>query len=148
MGVLDVLRTWMIAEGLDVDGSADGSVLEVRLPETADRKLRVVAIPDDPFLHFSMVARARVPRARWAALYPLLSDANARLSAGAWVLDPDTERLLYRLSIPYAGASYDAAALRAVLGQVASTVRSMEAGFRGVQSDEILAAWLAETDPA
>ena len=118
------------------------------IPETADRRLRVVALPGRPFLHVSMVARARVPRARWAALYPLLSDVNAQMAVGAWVLDPVTGALLYRLAIPAAGASYAPEALRAVLGQVAGTVRTMESAFRRLDHDDVMTAWLAEPDEA
>jgi hypothetical protein len=140
------LRGWLLEEGLEIEEAADGDVIEVTIPETADRKLRVIARDGDPFLHFSMVARTKVPRARWTALYPLLSDVNTQTIVGAWVLDPPTEQIVFRLSIPSAGASYDGRALRAVLAHVAATVSQFESSFRAAQDDGILAAWRDEPD--
>ena len=147
-GVSNWLYDWLVEEGLEVVMSSDGITLDVHIPESDDRHLRVIVEPDSEFLVFGMTAKARVPRERWSALYPLLSQANAEIVAGAWVLDPDREMLAYRFALPGRGAVYETTTLRKVLSHVARTVGSMEAAFRGVAMDDVLAAWMAEDDGA
>jgi len=145
-GVSRWLYDWLVEEGLDVTMTADGSVIDLLIPESDDRHIRILVDPDSTFLVFGMTARAKVPRKRWTALYPLLSQANAEIVAGAWVLDPDRETLAYRFALPGRGAVYEQDTLRAILSHVARTVGSMEAAFRGVAVDDVLAHWMAEEE--
>ena len=143
-GVSAWIEDFLVNEGLDVAVSPDGTTLELVIPETADRRMRVAVLPDSEFIVFGMTARASVPRERWSALYPLLSQANSEIPAGAWVLDPDTEKLVYRMALPGRGAVYEGPTLRRVLAHVARTVGTMEAAFRGVQVDDVLSSWMSE----
>ncbi|MFK7929140.1 MAG: hypothetical protein AB8H79_13185 [Myxococcota bacterium] len=140
------LFSWLLSEGLAADRSDDGVVMQVTIPDTDGRTLRLVEVEDAQVLAVSMVAKARVPRTRWTALYPMLSNVNSSLAMGAWVLDPDREMLVFRLGIPATGVAYEASALRAVLSYVASTVGALEASFLGATEDDVLAAWMAEDE--
>jgi hypothetical protein len=151
----DPLRAWLDAEGLRVDATDDGAVLDVHLPDPPGRTLRIVHLAGSGLWMVAMTAAPEIPVARWSALYPLLAEANAELAMGAWLLDTRTSRLLFRVGLPAEGASYDAACLRALLGHVVATVGTMERAFEaahreaGASSalDALLAAW-AEEEPA
>lgn len=140
------LLEWLDAEGLSADSTDDGAVIEVTIPESGDRTLRLVEVPEARLLAISMAASRRVPRARWTALYPLLSEVNASIAMGAWVLDPDRETLLFRLGIPTVGAAYEADALRSVMSYVVGTVGTMESAFAGTTEDDVLASWMDESE--
>lgn len=138
------IQRWLESEGFDVNVALDGEVVEVVIPHTDDRRLRIIVMGDSDFIVFSMVTKATVPRKRWTALYPLLSQANAEIVFGAWVLDPDTETIVFRASVPGRGAIYEPDCLRAILAHVARTVGTMESQFRGTTEDDVLSSWLAE----
>jgi hypothetical protein len=140
------LRAWLADEGLQFESTQDGLALDVRIPESGGRTMRIALLPHVRHLVFSMAATRRAKRKGWSALYPLLSDANASVSLGAWVLDPLREALVFRVGLPAVGAVYDVDALKAVMSYVASTVGAWEASFRGAAEDGVLAAWAAETE--
>ncbi len=141
------LQRWLTAEGFTIEATADGDVIELLVPKTDDRKMRIV-IMDSEFIVFSMVSSARVDRKRWHALYPLLSNANSEIVMGAWVLDPDTGLIVFRATIPARGAVYEPDCLKAIMAHVALTVGTMEANFRGTTNDDVLNAWLTEPTTA
>jgi hypothetical protein len=145
-GVSQWFHDWLDEEGMDVVMSDDGATVDIRIPQSDDRHIRVVVEPMSEFLVFGMMARTTVPRANFSRLYPLLAQANAEVPFGAWVLDPDREAIAYRAALPGRGAVYEPRTLRRVLAHVARTVGSMEAAFRGVAVDDVLASWLAEDE--
>lgn len=143
-GVADWFRDWLVQEGLDVVMSDDSTTIDILIPDSDDRHIRIVVHPESEFLVFGMVARANVPKENFAQLYPLLSQANGEIPFGAWVLDPAREAIAYRVGLPGRGAVYEGRTLRRVLGHIARTVGQMEAAFRGVSVDDVLASWMAE----
>ena len=143
-GEIGQIAEWLRAEELEVEVSDDGTVLELTIPDSGDRTIRIIRREGDSFLLFSMTAARSVLRNRWTALYPLLSQVNSEIAFGAWVLDTDTDTMVYRLAIPAFGASYEAACLRAVISEVALTVQATESAFRSAVGDDILNTWLTE----
>jgi hypothetical protein len=144
-GAAAELGAWLEAEGLPVAYGAGGLALDVTIPESGDRTIRVVELPEAGLLTLNMVSTVVVPRTRWSALYPLLADVNASIVMGAWVLDPDSGLLLYRMALPTRGAAYEQQALRDVISHVATIVRTFEDSFAtAVGGDKVLAAWRAE----
>lgn len=153
----DPIRKWLDDQHLQYAATDDGSVIEVTIPSSGGRTLRMIGLPDADHLLVTMVAEPQVARTRWAALYPLLAEANAALSVGAWVLDPERGTLVFRTSLPTVGASYESATLQARLAYVASTVAAMETAFTAALDDatspesgdaveDVMAAWAAEDD--
>jgi len=138
------MARWLASEGLAVAATDNGEVMEITIPESDDRKLRIIVVDDGDFIVFSMVTQAVVTRKKWTALYPLLSDANGEIVFGAWVLDPDAERIAFRAAIPGKNAIYEPQALRRCMAYVARTVSTMESNFRGTVEDDVLSAWMSE----
>ena len=138
------VQRWLSDEGIPSECTDDGDVIELTIPGSDDRKMRIVLVGQD-FLAFSMVTQAKVPRKRWTALYPLLAEANAELVFGAWVLDPESERIAFRCAMPGRGAVYEPECLKGVLMYVADTVRTMESRFRAAVGDDILSSWMDES---
>lgn len=145
-GVARWFHDWLVQQGLDVVMSDDGTTVDILIPRSDDRHVRVVVEPDSEFLVFGMVARARVPAENFGQVYPILSQANAEIPFGAWVLDPEREAIAYRVGLPGRGAVYEGPTLRRVLAHVARTVGAMESAFRGAAMDDVLATWMAEDD--
>ncbi|TNE86364.1 MAG: hypothetical protein EP330_21730 [Deltaproteobacteria bacterium] len=137
------LQDWLTEEGLTVASTDDEQVFDVDIPGSDDRSLRIALLPEQGLLLFAMAAEVWIPRERWHALYPLLADANAEIAIGAWVLDPETSKLVYRLSLPTGGALYERECLRGVMRQVLLTVGQMEASFRAASEDA--RPWWAQT---
>jgi hypothetical protein len=143
----DPILRWLDEEGLTYECLEDASVVDISLPDDPERQVRLTRRRGERLMTVAMVARPPIPRDRWPAIHPLIAGANAEIVLGAWVLEPDSSRLLFRLSIPTDGATYEHAVLRGLVGHVASSVATFEAALErsrrsdGDGLDDVLAAW-------
>ena len=145
-GAAAELRRWLETEGLEVVEGAGGAALDVTVPDSLGRTMRIVDLQASGMLTFSMVSTVIVPRPRWSALYPLLAEVNAAIVMGAWVLDPDSGLLLYRMALPTRGAAYEPQALRDVMSHVAQLVSAFEDTFARAANGGNAPTWAAEPD--
>ena len=130
LAVSQWLHDWLRSEGLAYESTDDGVVFEVQSPGKTPRTVRIVNRHESGILLFGAVSAVTFPRRGWTALYPILADANASIDYGAWVLDPDSERLVFRAALPLDGATYETTCLRRVLTYVADTMTNTEQAFR------------------
>lgn len=138
------LRAWLESEGLEVVSGAGGAALDVTIPDSLGRTIRVVDLAASGLMTFSMVSTTEVPRSRWSALYPLLAEVNASIAMGAWILDPESGLLIYRMALPTRGAAYEPQALRDVISHVATLVSTFEDALTQAASDAAAPSWAAE----
>ncbi len=144
---IDMLFEWVLSEGFVAERSADSSLIQVEIPDSGSRTMRIQADDAMGFMIISMRS-STVPEARRHEIYRILSNLNAAIPVGAWVIDESNGQLVFRVGLVAEGVAYDSNGLRATLSYVAATVSSMEGQFKVVDGsvDDILASWEREEE--
>ncbi|MCO4761815.1 MAG: YbjN domain-containing protein [Myxococcales bacterium] len=101
---------WCRRNGIQFAVTDDGQ--QVALPRGDAAPLRIIGRPERGVVTFALVVARGLPPERHAAVQDVCGRANARMFAGAWVLNAEIGQLYLRLSVPLRGAHYNDDALR------------------------------------